>query len=108
MQGLYDNTKKSRLTNTTKESNYYYEPIIKTIRKPFVHNETGVKIGEEVITTYKIYTNDCISKQQLISFLKDKIKENNKKKKMWRSFAFGKYVAYQEVLDFVNKGGKDE
>lgn len=73
-----------------KESNYYYEPTIKTIRV-------------EVENANKLNINDFIPKQQLISFLKDKIKEYE-----------GMYVdndealiILQEVLDFVNRGGKE-
>ncbi len=63
-------------------------------------------------------------KQQLISFLEDKIKETtpNIKANYYDEDSFRKkqiinssnvimkpvYIVYQEVLDFVNKGGKDE
>ena len=54
-------------------------------------------------------------KQQLISFLEDKIKEISEKIDfhMHNTNNFfkllrlsGKYDGYKEVLDFVNKGGK--
>ena len=56
-------------------------------------------------------------KQQLISFLKDKIRELNYniyKYDTWHEVGENKEFMklqvgiYQEVLDFVNKGGKDE
>ena len=107
MQELYDNTKKSRLTNTTKENNYYYEPIIKTARE------------EDSVYAIKFYAlNKQIEqltkeKQQLIKFLKDKIKEIDEKINAFYETYIDKncpYLelkleAFQEVLDFVNKGG---
>ena len=57
------------------DNTQYYEPKIHTSRKPFIHIETGAKIGEEVTTTYKICTDDCISKSKLIEFLEKEIKE---------------------------------
>ena len=52
-------------------------------------------------------------KQQLISFLEDKIKECEKEIEEFLvredfHIALDKKEAFQEVLDFVNKGGKDE
>ena len=98
------------------ENNDYYEPTIKTIRKPFIHAETGAKIGEEIITTYKICTDDCISKKQLISFLEDKIKECEQYISLYNKGFMSvdveriiyKKKTYKEVLNFINKGGKDE
>ena len=91
MQELYDNNKKSRLTNTTKE-NYYQ-----------------VDYANEV-------TRLNAEKQQLISFLEDRLKEYklkllNLKYNIGTTYEeIGKYKgslqAFQEVLDFVNKGGK--
>ena len=57
--------------------------------------------------------NNAINqKQQLISFSEDKIKEYRLNKDLSYSDDFwfykGKEEAFQEVLDFVNKGGKDE
>ena len=54
-------------------------------------------------------------KQQLISFLEDKIKEYKeyidtyKKEKIGncKLYCEAKLFVYQEVLDFVNKGGKE-
>ncbi len=92
------------------ENNYYYEPAIKTVRKPFIHDETGTKIGEEIKTTYKICTTDCISKKQLINFLKHLIGETecayDYKENEYKNS--GKWNLLNEILDFVNKGGKDE
>ena len=113
METMYDNTKKSYLSNTTKEKeiNYYYEPTIKTARNPLIHNELGIEIGAAVTTTYKICTNDCISKTKLISFLEDKIKEYKKIQKnlyekenikLVEKAKINSYIgAYQEDLDFV-------
>ena len=93
----------------------YYEPKIKTSRKPFIQPETGAKMGEEIRTTYKICTNDCISKQRIISFLEDKIRELNYniyKFDTWHELGEDKEFMklqvsiYQEVLDFV-RGGKE-
>ena len=86
-----------------KESNYYYEPTIKTMR---------VKVNN----ANKFDVNDFIPKQQLISFLEITIKESKKKAKEYeqeREFDWQIYEEHtveicQEVLDFVNKGGKDE
>ncbi len=51
-------------------------------------------------------------KQQLIKFLKDKIKEYevvpSDINELDYNCLVGKYIALQEILDFVNKGGKDE
>ena len=54
-----------------------------------------------------------VEKQQLISFLEDKIKETDKLRKMHKMYSLSeerlssKYYAFCEVLDFVNKGGKE-
>ena len=69
----------------------------------------------------KVYINgeECIEKQQLISFLEDKIKECNRNLKTFEGKEQGDYSVYyyyaerdkkafQEVLDFINKGGKNE
>ena len=77
-------------------------------------NEYLVKIGEEITTNYKICTDDCISKKQLISFLEDKIKYLKNEIKNHSEITYTTFVNYcniritdyQEVLDFVNKGGK--
>ena len=97
------------------ENNDYYEPKIKTSRKSLIHDELGIKIGEEVITSYKICTDDCISKTKLISFLKDRIKECERYLKTFEGKEQGDYPvyyyyaerdrkAYQEILYFVNEG----
>ena len=70
-----------------------------------------------VLTKEELITERCNlkkEKQQLISFLEEKIKE-------YRNMNIGllyqdtsrihheaKIIAYQETLDFINKGGKDE
>ncbi len=95
METMYDNTKKSKLTNTTK-TNYYQ-----------------VDYSNEV-------TRLNVEKQQLISFLEDKIKECDDTIKLFLkkndgSMFNGIEIAhlqdfkriYQEVLDFVEKGGKE-
>ena len=59
----------------------------------------------------KNFDNEYIEKQQLISFIRDKIQENvdkNKKTNYDLDILYtGKIVSLQEVLDFVNKGGKE-
>ncbi len=65
----------------------------------------------------KNFGNKYIEKQQLISFLEDKIKEYEKLKKylyekentklVRKATISGCIGAFQEVLDFVNKGGKE-
>ncbi len=83
------------------ENNDYYEPTIKIngINEPKV----------------EINFDNYIEKQQLISFLADKIKECNKsigtdllKTNATHSNKIVEVSVYQEVLDFVNKDGKDE
>ncbi len=65
----------------------------------------------------KNFDNEYIEKQQLISFLEDKIKEYKEKISkydLWHeagediNFLILKKQIYQEVLDFIEKGGKDE
>ena len=101
------------------ENNYYYEPTIKTSRKE----------DEDSVYSIKFYTlNRQIEqlqneKQQLISFLEEKIKENvDRREELAKNIGYGdeydfglnilkitnKLQAYREVLDFINKGGKDE
>ena len=108
MQKLHSVINQDGFGHIADENNQYYQPKIKTSRKPFIHNKLGVKIGEEVTTTYKICTDDCISKNKLISFLEDKIKESEEN---WSTpemgdYYFGYSQALEKVLDFVNKGGK--
>ncbi len=86
-----------------KEDNCYYEPTIKTSKK---ENYYQVDYANEV-------TKLNVEKQQLISFLEDKIKEYKeyidtyKKSKIGncKLYCEAKLFVYQEVLDFVNKGG---
>ena len=77
MKTIYNNTKKSRLTNNTKENDDYYQ----------------VDYTNEV-------TRLNVEKQKLISFLEDKIKE-------YKLCFPEVVKALQEVLDFVNKGDKE-
>ena len=56
--------------------------------------------------------NNAINKNKLISFLEDKIKECEKEiekflDREYYCIALDKKEAFQEVLDFVNKGGKE-
>ena len=102
METMYDNTKKSRLTNTTKENNYYYEPIIKTARN-----------DEVQILSRCTFDNENKFKDELISFLKDKRKEVEntqeivvKENEIEFTGRKCKLDLLNEILDFVNKGGK--
>ncbi len=61
----------------------------------------------------KNFDNEYIEKQQLINWLEDKIREIEEKIKdlNYNEIEYYDEVRidiYQEVLDFVNKGGKDE
>ena len=87
------------------ENNDYYEPKIKTMRKDIkLTNKEIIKLQTAVINGF------LEKKQQLISFLKNKIKECEyesitipEKLDYWT----GKKNTYQEVLDFINNGGKE-
>ena len=101
------------------ENNDYYEPTIKTSRK-------NKKFKEDLLNVCSNFAKvslDCIEKQnnelellqqekhQLISFLEDKIKECDKEiedflDREYYCIALDKKEAFQEVLDFINKGGK--
>lgn len=91
MESLYDNTKKARLTNTTKD---------KYPKRMFFENY------------------EYIPKQQLISFLENKINLCNRDLKEFNKNASANFNfisttetiknTCQEVLDFINNGGKDE
>ena len=87
------------------ENNDYYEPAIKTSRTT-TRNENYYQLD---------YANELtklnVGKQWLISFLKDKIKEIEEKIKenLDRTDyleCLNKKIAFQEVLDFINKGEK--
>ena len=89
------------------EINDYYEPTIKTSRTT-TRNENYYQLD---------YANELtklnVEKQQLISFLEDKIKEcdNIIYKSNYDGVIKNAIItksAYQEILNFVNKGGKDE
>lgn len=97
METMYDNTKKSILTNTTKEDSVYFIKFY------------GLNNRIEQLKHQR---------QQLISFFEDKIKLCNKDIKEF-SKNYNAYFnllqetntilkTYQEALDFINKGGKDE
>ena len=87
------------------EINDYYEPTIKTSRTT-TRNTNYYQLD---------YANELtklnVEKQQLISFLEDKIKEYRLNKELCRGemyqFHKGKEEVCQMVLDFV-RGGKDE
>ena len=84
------------------ENNNYYEHAIKTARK---ENYYQVDYANEI-------TRLNVEKQQLISWLEDKIKEIKKENKTnglineIYFYNITKIDVYQEVLDFVNEGGK--
>ena len=58
--------------------------------------------------------DNAINKQKLIDFLKGKINSQKQLLKAWTkdaynyNYQYGMLFAYKEILDFVNKGGKDE
>ena len=99
------------------ENNDYYEPTIKTSRNDKQFQKDVLNVTGNIVKT----SLNCIEKQhneleklekekqQLISFLEDKIKESNSNIKSYRKKALifkylvGKKKSYQEVLDFVNK-----
>ncbi len=104
------------------ENNNYYEPTIKTARDNKQFKEDLLN----VCGNFAKMSLDCIEKQnneleqlqneqqQLISFLEDKIYRQELLLNDWKmdtynyNYQKGIQFAYQEVLDFVNKGGKDE
>lgn len=87
MKTMYDNTKKSRLNNTTKENNYY-EPTIKITRKEYkehLRNEFAlqhqleekdeyINIMSEAFDELKIQKQDYTQ----INILEMKLKEKQK------------------------------
>ena len=103
------------------KNNDYYEPTIKTSRL-----ETDAKIEQIYKRTEQYGRMQFVKeidklqceKQQLISWLEDKIKEYEGHKKylyekqntklVEKSRIIGCIGVYKEVLDFVNKVGKDE
>ena len=90
-----------------KENNDYYEPTIKTSRVDEITKEQALKLLDTITKDRNNLKNE---QQQLISFLKNNIKEcENNKDDFPNEFSFwiGKLEAFQEVLDFVNKGGKE-
>ena len=124
-----------------KESNYYYESTIKTIRNddngiiskvtmPLITNEEMMAIDnnlqnivdefiKKIVKDKDLALSQYIIKKQngekqlLINYLKDEQLKNKDIIKMVigdkdKEYYEGKIDTYQEVLDFVNKGGKDE
>ena len=94
------------------ENNYYYEPTIKTARKENNLDDIDKKDLDKITAYICNFDNRYINKQQLISFLENKIKEYDKSIKEYAKpiskYVKAKKIALLEVLDFVNKGGKDE
>ena len=91
------------------ENKPYYEPTLETIEK-LTPNDLIEMLNPELIKLNKQYENE---KQQLIKFLEDKIKESEEKIKglNYNEIEYYDEVKidiYQEVLDFVNIGDKDE
>ncbi len=88
------------------ENKPYYEPTLETIEK-LTPNDLIEMLNPELIKLNKQYENE---KQQLISWLEDKIKEYEVVpadiNELDYNCLVGKYIAFQEVLDFVNEGGK--
>ena len=87
---------------------YYYEPKMKTSRNDDVQILNRCTFG-----------NENKFKEELIAFLEDKIKERMDTIKINQrdnieeigsalTRRLAELNAFQEVLDFVNKGGKDE
>ena len=103
------------------ENNDYYESIIKTTRNDKQFKEDLLNVCGNFAKT----SLDCIEKQhseleqlqqekqQLIYFLEDKIKEYDELMRIFEKngnnneLEFYKKETYQEILDFVNKGGKE-
>ena len=86
-----------------------------------VLNAIDFKDGDNIVIINKnVYDKMKNEKQQLISWLEDKIKECMDKKEAFIEGldncdleidimkVLNQRKVYQEVLDFVNKGGKDE
>ena len=103
------------------EINDYYEPTIKTTRNDKQFQKDVLNVTGNIVKT----SLNCIEKQhneleklenekpQLISFLEDKIKKtgsgiHNRALDFNYGLRQGKIEAFGEVLDFVNKGGKNE
>ena len=97
-----------------KESNYYYEPTIKTARNENNLDDIDKKDLDKITAYICNFDNRYINKQQLISFLEERIKQNEKRleqfcyKEPGYSYCEGIDDVLEEVLDFVTKGGKDE
>ena len=106
METMYDNTKKSKLTNTTKENSQYYEPTIEIkVNNANKENYYQINYVDEI-------TKLNVEKQQLI--LEDKIKNLSQMTAQFihigdkvTTIPEIKIEILQYVLDFVNKGGKE-
>ena len=91
------------------ENKPYYEPTLETIEK-LTPNDLIEMLNPELVKLNKQYENE---KEQLIKFLENKIKEIKKENKtngLINEIYFyneTKIDTFQEVLDFVNKGGKE-
>ena len=87
------------------DKNEFEEPMIYSSND---EDEVRCKVKEEIVNDIKYLQNE---KQQLISFLEDKIKECKEKygNYVYDDYSVEKatYDTYQEVLDFVKKGGKE-
>ena len=129
MQKLHSVINQDGFGHIADENNQYYQPNTKMqfpdTFEEFV-NQYSFKDDKEIYTNgsgliptfrlkqWKEHKNN--EKQQLISFLEDKIKEYDEKINAFYETYFdkncpnleSKLEAFQEVLDFVNKGGKDE
>ncbi|WP_298061713.1 hypothetical protein [uncultured Rikenella sp.] len=93
------------------ENNDYYEPTIKTSRVDEITKEQALKLLDTITKDRNNLKNE---KQQLISFLKSEIATKNeildKKQKYDNNYYIicGERSECHRILDFVNKGGKDE
>ena len=102
------------------ENNDYYEPTIKTSRVDEITKEQALKLLDTITKDRNNLKNE---KQQLISFLEENIRnrldtvefyENqdiqSTKEELEKTVSrlLAELNAYQEVLDFVENGGKDE
>ena len=129
MKTMYDNSKKSYLDNKTgTKLDYYYEPTGGTARDEKHFKEDLLNVCGNFAKT----SLDCIEKQnnelehlqnekqQLISWLEDKIKEYKQILSLYerqnaslieKARARNRISAYEEVIEhinnFVNKGGKE-
>ena len=110
----------SKLTNTTRMSGKIYakdlEKILPLDEKDIGEGSPEIfdKLSDKVVIDLQnaMIEQYLDKKAQLISFLEDKIKECEKEiekflDREYYCIALDKKEAFQEVLDFVNKGGKE-